>query len=93
MNTGVPAAEGGFETPLGRFDAKWSFDKDLDGNDILIVQVTTPLGTDGVVRLPDDMLGSYVRDGVARTLVLQGPVEVKLQGGSQKLTWNTDPFT
>lgn len=91
LNTGVPSAEGGFETPLGRFDAKWSFDEDSNGNDVLTAQLTTPLGTEGVVRLPSDMLGSYVRDGVTKDLVLQGPAEVELQGGSQTLSWNTSP--
>ncbi|KAJ3575186.1 hypothetical protein NP233_g1257 [Leucocoprinus birnbaumii] len=87
LNTGVPAAEGGFETPLGRFDASWVFSEDANGNDVLIIQITTPQGTEGAVKLPNDMVGSYVRNGTIRNLVLDGTPEVRVSGGSHTLSW------
>ncbi|KXN90379.1 hypothetical protein AN958_04248 [Leucoagaricus sp. SymC.cos] len=89
LNTGVPAAEGGFETPLGRFDAMWVFDEDMDGNDVLSVKINTPPGTEGTVKLPS-MMGSYVRNGTVRNLVLHGSSEVSLKGGSHELSWSAD---
>jgi hypothetical protein len=90
LNTGVPAAEGGFETPIGRFDAIWKFDQDDDGNDVLNVQVTTPPGTEGVIKLPSTMTASYVTNGTMRNLVLHGPSEVQVEGGSHELSWNAE---
>ncbi|KAF9450982.1 glycoside hydrolase family 78 protein [Macrolepiota fuliginosa MF-IS2] len=91
LNTGVPAAEGGFETPLGRFDASWSFDEDSNGNDVLNVQISTPPGTAGTVNLPSDMLASYTRNGLTKNLTLRGSPEITLQGGTHELSWDTDP--
>lgn len=93
LNTGVPAVEGGFETPLGRFDARWSFDKDSDGNDVLNVQITTPSETGGIVRLPTNMHGSFTRDGITRNVVLRGSAETELRGGTHALSWRADPGT
>ncbi|KAF5353466.1 hypothetical protein D9756_007933 [Leucocoprinus leucothites] len=90
LNTGVPGAEGGFETPLGRFDAAWTFDEDADGNTVLNVQISTPPGTKGAIQLPSNMMASYVRDGTVRNLVLRGSSEVQVQGGSHELSWVAD---
>ncbi|KAL1659380.1 Six-hairpin glycosidase-like protein [Schizophyllum commune] len=45
----LPAAEGGFETPLGWFGASWSSD---DAGGRFDLNVTAPEGTTGVVVLP-----------------------------------------
>jgi hypothetical protein len=90
LNTGIPSSEGGFETPLGRFDASWSFDKDIiSGNDVFNVRITTPEGTQGIVRLPSNMTASYVLDGAQRNVRLVGPAEMEVTGGSLDISWNT----
>ncbi|KZV84660.1 glycoside hydrolase family 78 protein [Exidia glandulosa HHB12029] len=82
--SGLPAAEGGFETPLGRFDVKWALAQ--DGS--FTAELATPEGTEGVVDLanvvqtgtgPTRVLvdGQKVADGVG------SPVSVA--GGSRKV--------
>ncbi|XP_006455643.1 hypothetical protein AGABI2DRAFT_210102 [Agaricus bisporus var. bisporus H97] len=88
LGTGVPAAEGGFETPLGRYDAAWSFDKDANGNDVFNIRIMTPQGTQGIVKLPSNMMASYVRDGETKNVVLGGPAEMEVTGGRHDISWN-----
>lgn len=45
--SGLSAAEGSFETPLGTFAAKWV----ASGNNV-VINVSTPFGTEGKVTLP-----------------------------------------
>jgi hypothetical protein len=90
LDTGVAAAEGGFETPLGRFDSMWSFGEDANGNDVWTVQISTPPGTEGIVKLPSDMKASYVRNGTERNVILRGSAEVQLSGGNHDLSWNVE---
>lgn len=87
LNTGIPAAQGGFETPLGRFNATWSFDMDENGIDVFNARVSTPSNTVGTIKLPENMIGSLVRDG---NHVLHGPSEIQVQGGSHSLSWRTN---
>jgi hypothetical protein len=87
LNTGVSASEGGFETPLGRFDASWSFDQ--QPGDVFNVRITTPPGTKGTVVLPSNMTARYVVDGETRDVVLVGPAEMEVPGGSHEFSWNT----
>lgn len=54
--SGLAAAEGGFETPLGWFGAKWTSAKGK-----LTLTVSTPEGTDGVVTVPQS--GKVTVDG------------------------------
>ncbi|KAI5888942.1 Six-hairpin glycosidase [Schizophyllum commune H4-8] len=49
QTAGLPAAEGGFETPLGWFGVSWSND---DAGGRFHLNVTAPEGTTGVVVLP-----------------------------------------
>ena len=55
--SGLPAAQGGFETGLGTFAASWAFSNDTGFN----MNITTPEGTQGVVLLPIN--GSVTVDG------------------------------
>lgn len=88
LGTGVLAAEGGFETPLGRYDAAWSFDKDANGNDVFNIRIMTPQGTQGIVKLPSNMMASYVRDGETKNVLLGGPAEMEVTGGRHDISWN-----
>ncbi|OSD03796.1 glycoside hydrolase family 78 protein [Trametes coccinea BRFM310] len=69
---GLPAAEGGFTTPLGWFGAKWSLKRGAFALDIDV-----PEGTSGIVRLP--FAGRVVVDGKERGVTERGPLE--LDGG------------
>jgi len=90
LNTGIPAAKGGFETPLGRFNATWSFDTDENGIDVFNARVSTPSNTVGTVKLPENMMGSLARDGNIRNFVLHGSSEIQVQGGSHNLSWKAN---
>ena len=75
--SGLPSAQGSFETGLGTFAASWTF-----GNDTgFSLNVTTPQGTQGVVVLPVEAAGSVTVDGQD-----QGNVEnVSLAGGEHTI--------
>lgn len=90
LNTGVSAAEGGFETPLGRFDVAWSLDTDEDGHDVFHVQISMPPNTEGTVELPGNMMSSFVRNGNIRSFVLHGSSQVQIQGGNHDLFWKAE---
>ena len=68
----LKAAEGGFETPLGWFGAKW----EIEGGRTRIT-VQTPEGTSGIVTVPGNGTNLQI-DGIAadigegRTVVLNG---------------------
>jgi len=87
LNTGIPAAQGGFETLLGQFNATWSFDTNENGVDLFNARVSTPSNTVGTIKLPENMIGSLVLDG---NLVLHGSSEIQVQGRSHSLCWRTD---
>ena len=69
---GLPAAEGGFETPLGWFGVSWTNDEDAGHFEL---NVTSPEGTVGTVVLPVD--GEVTLDGEA----VNGG-DIQLQGGA-----------
>ncbi|THV05173.1 alpha-L-rhamnosidase, partial [Dendrothele bispora CBS 962.96] len=71
--SGLSAAEGGFETSLGWFGAKWSVDSDSDE---LTITIETPDGTNGTVIIPGS--GTMTVDGEETDN--QGPV--MLTGGN-----------
>ncbi|KAF9459381.1 Six-hairpin glycosidase [Collybia nuda] len=77
---GLPAAEGGFETPLGWFGAKWTLA--TGGGKTLMVQVTTPGGTEGEFVVPNGMGGTLTVDGVGKGVVQPGK-KVPLLGGAR----------
>lgn len=63
--TGLPAAEGGFETPLGWYGVKWSSSKTAFNLDL-----DTPEGTIGSVKLP--VTGKAQLDGKSVSVNDQG---------------------
>ncbi|KDQ54652.1 glycoside hydrolase family 78 protein [Jaapia argillacea MUCL 33604] len=69
--SGLTAAEGGFETGLGWFGAKWS----LEGG-VLTIDVEVPVGTEGTVTLPVEgkveVNGTQVAVGESGTLSVGG---------------------
>lgn len=78
VNSGLPSAEGGFETPLGWYGTKWT----LIGTSsrTLTLNLTTPTGTSGTLVVPKDMGGTLMIDGVTKGIVSAGAT-VALQGG------------
>ncbi|EIW81919.1 glycoside hydrolase family 78 protein [Coniophora puteana RWD-64-598 SS2] len=71
--SGLSAAQGGYETPLGWFGANWTV---AGGN--LTVQVSTPAGTNGTATLPGT--GSVTVDGQDA-----GSGSMSLTGGNHTL--------
>ncbi|KAL1693236.1 Six-hairpin glycosidase-like protein [Schizophyllum commune] len=59
QTAGLPAAEGGFETPLGWFGVSWAKDEESGRFEM---NVTTPEGTSGAAVLP--VSGDILVDGV-----------------------------
>ena len=70
---GLPAAEGGFKTPLGWFGVSWTNDEDAGRFEL---NVTSPEGTVGTVIPPVD--GEVTVDGEA--VDEEGGIQV--QGGA-----------
>ncbi|KAF5357348.1 hypothetical protein D9758_005920 [Tetrapyrgos nigripes] len=77
--SGLSAAEGGFETPLGWFGVKWN----VDDEGVLNVTVDTPSGTNGTALLPGQ--GPISVNG--ETNQVDGPVT--LAGGSHTISRKT----
>ncbi|KDQ25617.1 glycoside hydrolase family 78 protein [Pleurotus ostreatus PC15] len=73
----LKAAEGGFETALGWFGVKWTL-----RNRVFVLQISTPRGTNGRVRLPG--LGKVEFNGVMH----DGLQEMRLDGGDHTFTQN-----
>ncbi|KAH7903102.1 Six-hairpin glycosidase-like protein [Hygrophoropsis aurantiaca] len=71
--SGLTAAEGGYETPLGWFGVKWSLE-----NDVFTITISTPEGTSGTVTLPGS--GDVQVDGQTA-----GNSEMTLSGGNHTL--------
>ena len=71
--SGLEAAEGGFETPLGWFGVKWESNAST-----FRVIVDTPGGTSGVLLLP--VRGETTVDGIKAELGAEGNL-VTLKGG------------
>ncbi|OBZ74807.1 hypothetical protein A0H81_05206 [Grifola frondosa] len=74
--SGLDAAEGGFETPLGWFGVKWSSSKTG-----FTLSVETPQGTTGIIHLPID--GAVKVDGRS-TATADGSLE--LSGGNHTIS-------
>ncbi|KJA26502.1 glycoside hydrolase family 78 protein [Hypholoma sublateritium FD-334 SS-4] len=76
---GLPGAQGGFSTPLGWFGVQWA----LAGTGGLRVEINTPTGTDGILRLPAGAVRGteYVLDGRAGRFEAGAGVEIALEGG------------
>lgn len=80
--SGLSGAEGGFETPLGWYGAKWALSKGT-----FIVQLSVPAGTTGVVVLP--VQGKVVVDG--KTVAQKDPAgKLELEGGQHTISVQTD---
>lgn len=75
--SGLPSAEGGFETPLGWFGVKWSVT-----NGTFDISLEAPEGTSGVVRLP--FTGAVTVDGSD----VDAPAldTIQLRGGNHTVT-------
>ena len=71
--SGLTAAEGGFETPLGWFGARWNL-----VSKAFEVTVSTPEGTEGVVNLPRP--GRVMVDGK-----FVGKEKLKTRSGTTKV--------
>uniref|UniRef100_D8Q5F2 Glycoside hydrolase family 78 protein n=1 Tax=Schizophyllum commune (strain H4-8 / FGSC 9210) TaxID=578458 RepID=D8Q5F2_SCHCM len=76
QTAGLPAAEGGFETPLGWFGVSWSNDS---ANGRFELNVTAPEGTQGVVIPP--VAGDVTVDG--NEVGQEG--EITVQGGMHSI--------
>lgn len=85
---GLPGAQGGFSTPLGWFGVQWA----LAGAGGLRVEIDTPVGTDGVLRLPAGAVRGteYVLDGRARRFGAGAEVEIALEGGTHVVVFAGD---
>ena len=73
----LSAAEGGFETSLGWFGAKWVMEEGR-----IHISVQTPEGTEGVVSIPGNASSVQV-DGVTADVGLGRAVQVN--GGSHDI--------
>ncbi|KAK0200591.1 Six-hairpin glycosidase [Desarmillaria ectypa] len=76
VNGGLPGAEGGFETALGWFGVRWALQ-----NNQFFMEINTPEGTNGRVKLPRK--GSVVVDEVAVDVDAYG--EITLNGGKHSV--------
>ena len=82
--SGLTAVEGGFETPLGWFGAKWGLTEGKNGK-TLIVNLNTPNGTNGRVVIPTGAKGTVVTvDRRREEIGVDGSVVVR--GGGHTIT-------
>ncbi|KAL0948872.1 hypothetical protein HGRIS_008991 [Hohenbuehelia grisea] len=79
--SGLDAAEGGFETPLGRFDVKW-----VVKNRRFTLNIRTPKGTSGTVILPGT--GAVKVDDKAQAS--RASASLQLGGGEHVVTQDMD---
>ncbi|KDR78125.1 hypothetical protein GALMADRAFT_94657 [Galerina marginata CBS 339.88] len=78
----IPAAEGGFETPLGWFGVQWKLTPPSTGHS-LELHVDTPQGTTGVVTVPPGMTTQgFLVDG---TLSHSPAGSISLKGGKHTI--------
>ncbi|KAI5119351.1 hypothetical protein M0805_004028 [Coniferiporia weirii] len=78
--SGLSQAEGGFETPLGWFGAKWT----LILGDIMTITTNTPKGTTGSVTVP---VGKIIFvDGKIVATSKGGPTTITVSGGEHIIT-------
>ncbi|KAA1466954.1 glycoside hydrolase family 78 protein [Dentipellis sp. KUC8613] len=75
--SGLSAAEGGFETPLGWFGARWNA-----SSSAFVLSIDVPKGTKGVVRLPK--AGHTTVDG--RRATVGGDLTLSLAGGKHSVS-------
>jgi len=75
--SGLSAAEGGFETPLGWFGVKWT-----STSKTFTMTVTTPSNTQGTVSIPSNK--SVQVDG--RAVNMLGSKTLTVQGGTRVIT-------
>ncbi|KAL1743780.1 glycoside hydrolase family 78 protein [Schizophyllum fasciatum] len=83
QTAGLPAAEGGFETPLGWFGVSWS---NNEGGDRFDLNVTAPEGTQGVVVLP--FSGEVTVDGDA----VENEGSIAIEGGTHSVVVQVDTY-
>lgn len=79
--SGLSAAEGGFETPLGWFGASWT----RNGKNIKI-SVDTPRGTTGTLTLPSSVGKTVKVDGKLVKLSKSGLPTITVSGGNHTIT-------
>ncbi|KZT00384.1 glycoside hydrolase family 78 protein [Laetiporus sulphureus 93-53] len=75
--SGLPAAQGGFSTPLGWFGVDWT-----SSADSFNVSISTPEGTSGAVSLP--MNGTIIVDGAM--VAEDGSSPLSVTGGNHTIT-------
>lgn len=78
--SGLSAAEGGFETPLGSFDVSWT----LKNGKETTINVNTPEGTSGTVTLPAGVGKTVKVNGKTVETGESGTIEVA--GGNHTIT-------
>jgi len=76
---GLPSAEGGFETPLGWYGVKWTFDEK-----VFELSLNVPEGTSGTVQLP--VTGSVSVNG--KGVVIGAAGTLQLIGGAYNVVVN-----
>ena len=74
--SGLPSAEGGFQTPLGWYGVKWSVNKSTFN-----ISVDVPVGTSGTVTLP--VAGEVTVNGKSTTVGRDASVD--LAGGTYSI--------
>lgn len=82
--TGLPAAEGGFETPLGWYGVKWSILK----NGSLSLQIDAPIGTTGMFKIPRGFGRNMTLNGVPKDFEVVAGDEMPLEGGRSSVVLN-----
>ena len=70
--SGLPGAEGGFETPLGWYGVQWS----VSGKTFKL-SIEVPTGTSGTVTLP--FAGKTTADG--KSVIVSSQASIELAGG------------
>ncbi|KAF9477417.1 Six-hairpin glycosidase [Pholiota conissans] len=88
VESSLSSAQGGFTTPLGWFGVQWTTSSKV--KDVLILQIDTPTGTSGTVKLPSGAVkgaSKYVVDGVPTRYADGQAVEIQLRGGKHTVVF------
>ncbi|KIY48060.1 glycoside hydrolase family 78 protein [Fistulina hepatica ATCC 64428] len=82
-DSGLEAAEGGFETPLGWFGVKWAWENS-DSCDFR-VEIDTPEGTAGQFEIPYQLKGAVARVSVDDVPVSPVSSIISIDGGNRTI--------
>lgn len=84
--SGLSAAQGGFETPLGWFGVNWTFNNQTSStattSQVFTLKITTPKNTSGTVTFP--FVGSKITVN-GKQINANGSTLLKLDGGSHTI--------